>query len=94
MSLHNMLTSPRGFWSITARGWVIDEDSHRIERRRRESLFTGVSNAVSKFSGPVAAVVIAGQAAAGIDTTAERGAVQPASGVLYGPLCLPSVLQL
>jgi Na+/melibiose symporter-like transporter len=81
--LHQLLTSPRTFWAITARGWVIDEDAHRDTRRRRESLFTGVSSALAKVSAPLAAAVVAGQAVAGIDTTAPRTFEQPESGVLY-----------
>lgn len=78
--VHGLLESPRSFWSISARGWVIDEDSHSMAGRRRESLFTGVSAAVGKLSAPLAAAVVAGQAIAGIDTTEH---VASPSGVFY-----------
>lgn len=81
--MHMILFSPRSFWSMSARGWIIDEDAHAMAGRRRESLFTGVSSAVAKLSAPVAAAIIAGQAIAGIDTTQPRSFQQPQSGVWY-----------
>ena len=52
-----------------------------------------ISQAISKLSGPVAAAVIAGQALAGIDTTAQRGTPQPESGVCtHDPLLLLRML--
>jgi Na+/melibiose symporter-like transporter len=77
------LLSPRSFWGMSARGWVIDEDALVVVGRRRESLFTGVSSAMSKVATLLGSALIAGQALAGIDTTKDRSYVQPASGVLY-----------
>ena len=81
--VNRVAQSPRSFWSISARGWVIDEDSHRVEGRRRESLFTGVASAIGKVATLLGSALIAGQALAGIDTTRDRTFEQPASGVLY-----------
>ena len=82
-AVNRVLLSPRSFWSISARGWIIDEDSQAVEGRRRESLFTGVSAAIAKVSSPVAAGFLAAQAAAGIDTTQGRDYEQPAAGLFY-----------
>ena len=81
--IHELCQSSRNFWSVSARGWVIDEDAHLVAGRRRESLFTGALQAISKLSAPVAGVVVGGQAWAGIDTTQDSSYEQPASGVIY-----------
>lgn len=81
--VNRIAQSPRSFWSISARGWVIDEDSHRVEGRRRESLFTGVASAIGKVATLLGSALIAGQSLAGIDTTRDRNFEQPASGILY-----------
>jgi Na+/melibiose symporter-like transporter len=80
---HRVLLSPRSFWAIAARGWVIDEDSFHVIGRRRESLFSGVLSAINRMALAMGSAVIVGQALAGIDTTQPRAFVQPASGVLY-----------
>eukprot|EP01046_Picozoa_sp_COSAG06_P029972 COSAG06_NODE_2820_length_6233_cov_12.699463_6_plen_459_part_00 len=81
--VNRVLLSPRSFWAVSARGWVIDEDAHLVTGRRRESLFTGVSSAIAKLASPAAAAFLAGQSLAGIDTTQkDRNFQQPASGIL------------
>jgi|EP01043_Picozoa_sp_COSAG02_P004117 Na+/melibiose symporter-like transporter len=81
--VNRVAQSPRSFWSISARSWVIDEDAHRVEGRRRESVFTGVASAIGKVATLLGSALIAGQALAGIDTTRDRTFEQPAAGILY-----------
>eukprot|EP01043_Picozoa_sp_COSAG02_P009370 COSAG02_NODE_316_length_24889_cov_9.418556_18_plen_628_part_00 len=71
--VHCVLVSPLSFWSITVRGWIVDEDAFANFDKgrvlRREALFSSVATAASKVAGIAGTAMLAGMALAGMDTT-------------------------
>lgn len=71
--VHCVLVSPASFWTIAARGWVVDEDAFanfdKDRVLRREALFSSTSAAAGKVGAIVVSVLLAGNALAGMDTT-------------------------
>ena len=67
-AVNRVLLSPRSFWSISARGWIIDEDGLVRGGARREGMFWACNGVFQHLSEVVIAGMLAIFGANGLDS--------------------------